>query len=420
MKAIAVGMEDVPHCKRILNTCITVDCFRIPIKDCTHYFLSHFHSDHYIGLKKSFGFPVYCSETTAGLVHTRIGCRAVGMEMYKNYNMETFVVRLIEAHHCPGAVMFIFIIDGEFVLHTGDFRYSRKYHLLDMKFKAIYLDNTYETFLNFPSQKEAIMGILNRLDQINVLCPMRICVLCTTYCVGKERVFLSVAEYLNQKVQVTQEKMNIYRCYSKYTVESINREVLEIVEGRRGVENTFGFKKHVGRNMSVENSIRRNVRKRPRSLQTECVNGKSIYLGKAISHYTVSIDKLDGQDTNASLREVPLDLTSEGTSHNPEDIMPFDRITTEESPIKVIGRLNPSALDKLVATIYADKIVVLCGSGWKSKTEFRAYKRMDGRTIKNGIEIVYFRYSEHSSSGELREFKSAMSYETLINTVRSK
>lgn len=413
-----VSIDNIPCYKRILDTPITVDCFYVPVEGCTHYFLSHFHSDHYTGLKKSFEFPVYCSQTTAELVHARIGCKAVGMEMYENYDMGWFVVRLIEAHHCPGAVMFVFLIGNQFVLHTGDFRYNRKYHMLDIKFKSIYLDNTYESFLDFPSQKEAIIGILSRLDQSNVLCPMNICVLCATYCVGKERVFLSVAEYLNQRVQVSKEKMDIYRCYSKYTVDAINRDVLGIIGERRKTESTLGFKKYVSLNMPVEATKKKSVLERMDALKrikscapmppvVEYTNDKISMLDRIVNPNTKCMCTPDELPSSPFAN---IELKSKATR-------PFDRITTEESQIKVIGMLNPTALSNLVSRIYADKIIVLCGSGWKDKTEFRAYRRMDGRMIKNGIEIVYFRYSEHSSSEELNEFKSAMKYETLVNTV---
>lgn len=427
---ILVSIDDVSHSKRILDTSITVDCFHVPVKGCTHYFLTHFHSDHYTRLKKLFEFPVHCSKTTAELVRAKIGCEAVGMEMYQNYDMGTFVVRLIEAHHCPGAVMFVFLVGDQFVLHTGDFRYNRKYHLLDIAFKSIYLDNTYESFLNFPSQKEAIIGILNRFDQNGVLCPVNICVLCTTYCVGKERIFLSVAEYLNQRVQVTEEKMDIYKCYSRYTVDNINRDVLEIVGERRRTENTFRFEKRASLNVSVESIKKRSTLKKKKPCistpplveytndKIEMLNG----IGNPDEIKRLATEKLDRRNvksicpSNASCSLSPEDTDAEFKYARSK---PFDRITTEESPIKVIGMLSPAALSSLASKIYADKIIVLCGSGWKDKTEFRVYKRMDGRTIKNGIEIVYFRYSEHSSSDELDKFKRAMKYETLINTANS-
>lgn len=61
--------KKVPPPYKILEGCFAVDAFSFgDIDGVTHYFLTHFHADHYIGLKKSFQFPIYMTQITANLV----------------------------------------------------------------------------------------------------------------------------------------------------------------------------------------------------------------------------------------------------------------------------------------------------------------------------------------------------------------
>ncbi|KAJ2824409.1 repair protein PSO2 SNM1 [Coemansia erecta] len=118
-----------PH-KRMPFTSFTVDAFKYGVHDfCTGYFLTHFHSDHYGGLTRGFTGHVYCSRITAACVTRRIGVDPAyvhALPMDTRCNVHGVYVTLIDANHCPGAVVIVFEVPrGEGVVrivHTGDFR----------------------------------------------------------------------------------------------------------------------------------------------------------------------------------------------------------------------------------------------------------------------------------------------------------
>lgn len=49
--------RETPHYKRVLGTKCVVDAFTYQSPDHSAYFLSHFHSDHYGGLRHTYKRP---------------------------------------------------------------------------------------------------------------------------------------------------------------------------------------------------------------------------------------------------------------------------------------------------------------------------------------------------------------------------
>ena len=221
-----------------MGTDIYVDSFSDgPIPGCTYYVLSHFHSDHYNGLRKGFDWgSIICSKVTGNLIVAVLGVDErfiLRVPLGQWTSLGTISVFLEDAAHCPGSAIFIFRIpdkerpDGHrYILHTGDFRASpaliRSKSLIGLsipKYDAIYLDTTYgDPQYVFPSQSSVIEEccqivdrLINKQDQ-RAFSPIRRLVLVGSYLIGKEKVALAVAKLLDSKIYCSPRKRMIFQC----------------------------------------------------------------------------------------------------------------------------------------------------------------------------------------------------------------
>ena len=179
-----------PFYKILPGFSICVDAFRYgAVEGCKAYFLSHFHSDHYIGLTSSWCHgPIYCSHVTANLVRQQLRVDPKWVfDLDFNQKLEVPVtggveVTMIPANHCPGSSLFLFektVGKGpnpklQRVLHCGDFRACTAHvqhpllrpdvidavtgkKIAQQKLDVCYLDTTYLTpKYAFPSQEDVI------------------------------------------------------------------------------------------------------------------------------------------------------------------------------------------------------------------------------------------------------------------------
>ncbi|RHZ63784.1 DNA cross-link repair protein PSO2 [Aspergillus thermomutatus] len=190
-----------PFYKILPGFSICVDAFRYgAVEGCNAYFLSHYHSDHYIGLTSSWRHgPIYCSRATANLVRQQLKVDprwVVDLEFERKTEVpgtNGVQVTMIEANHCPGSAIFLFekeVGSGlsarvQRILHCGDFRASPTHvqHALlrpemddpatgqrrQQRIDVCYLDTTYlSPKYAFPSQEDVIEACANlcvSLDQ---------------------------------------------------------------------------------------------------------------------------------------------------------------------------------------------------------------------------------------------------------------
>uniref|UniRef100_A0A7N0VMX7 DNA repair metallo-beta-lactamase domain-containing protein n=1 Tax=Kalanchoe fedtschenkoi TaxID=63787 RepID=A0A7N0VMX7_KALFE len=212
-----------PFYKKMPGTPFTVDAFRYgSIPECTGYFLSHFHSDHYGGLTKKWSHgPIYCTPITARLVQMclyvdpRFICP---LELDTEHVIEGVKVTFLEANHCPGAALIHFLLsNGKQYLHTGDFRASRMMQsyplILNQKIDVLYLDTTYcNPKYKFPS-KEEVLDFVVRITTNWLKKQPKALVAVGAYSIGKECVYLSISKALEVQIYANGSRRRILQSY---------------------------------------------------------------------------------------------------------------------------------------------------------------------------------------------------------------
>jgi DNA cross-link repair 1A protein len=222
------------------------------VPNITGYILTHFHSDHYMGLSSKWNSGmIYCSKVTARLVEIQL---KVDSKFIQPLPMGKSVVQgvdfeLIDAFHCPGAVLILLTFPPgpesmlpRRVLHTGDFRaHPMHWTHPSLTFKKIdrcYLDTTYcKPSHSFPSQ-DLILDMIAKIakkiyfeglppqDVFADSKPLRSFFLGNqaysgnvgktlfvvgSYLIGKEKVFKTIANAIDSKIYTVPRKALIYR-----------------------------------------------------------------------------------------------------------------------------------------------------------------------------------------------------------------
>ncbi|KAI8098392.1 DNA repair metallo-beta-lactamase-domain-containing protein [Gilbertella persicaria] len=231
-----------PFYKFMRGTRFVVDAFKYgKIPDCDGYFLTHYHSDHFGGLGPNWSHgPIYCSQVTANLVKQELRVKPcyvhpLSMDTLLPIPNSTIQVALIDANHCPGSVLFLFVIDGKTRhLHTGDFRATPRMCLHPLirqpqnpPLHSVYLDTTYmNPQYAFPAQEECIQAVCDVVSNHNknktpsllekwIKSPVKKkkpLIVVGTYTIGKERVFINVAKMLQCKIYAPSKKKRILLC----------------------------------------------------------------------------------------------------------------------------------------------------------------------------------------------------------------
>jgi DNA cross-link repair 1A protein len=193
----AAYQRTCPFYKIMPGFSIAVDAFRYgAVEGSKAYFLSHFHSDHYIGLTANWTHgPIYCSKVTGSLVRNQLRTAAkyvIELEFEEKVpvpDTDGVFVTMIPANHCPGSSLFLFekTLPGgrtQRILHCGDFR-ACPAHIAhpqlrpetvdaitgktrQQKIDVCYLDTTYlNPRYSFPAQENVIRACADLCVALN-------------------------------------------------------------------------------------------------------------------------------------------------------------------------------------------------------------------------------------------------------------
>lgn len=200
----------------------------------TVVFYSHIASlsQHYGGITKNWDCgTIYCSLSTANLVNQQLGVDKKYLHPIA-MNSPTIIaskgrpitVTLLDANHCPGAVMFLFEVGNRRILHVGDFRWDRElmmsmpqigaFSKISPRLDELFLDTTYcNAKYTLPTQQDAISAAIEvaqwEMEVSNKDKSMKSLFLFGSYTIGKEKIYMSVAESLKVKVYVDNRRYRI-------------------------------------------------------------------------------------------------------------------------------------------------------------------------------------------------------------------
>ncbi|XP_042477444.1 5' exonuclease Apollo [Macadamia integrifolia] len=215
------------------------------------YFLTHLHSDHTKGLSSKWSKgPIFCSPVTAKLFPFKFpGFRLsllTVMEIGIPYSislvspstgLETSVrVTAIDAHHCPGAVMFLFCGDFGCTLYTGDFRWEAnserallgKNTLLNAlkgdKLDFLYLDNTYcHPLYSFPPREavaQQVIDVIASHPEHDIIIGINT--------LGKEELLVNISRALKIKIWVWPERLQTMHLLGFHDIFTTNTSLTRV------------------------------------------------------------------------------------------------------------------------------------------------------------------------------------------------
>ncbi|GAB5036649.1 dna cross-link repair 1a protein [Nannochloropsis oceanica] len=425
--------SQVERIKWVEGTSFLVDGFGFTSPKCSAYFLTHYHSDHYWGLRPSFSKgTIFCSEITGALLIGKLGIKPQFVHMLpmeRPTTIEGVEVTLLDANHCPGAVMLVFHLKraNKTILHTGDFRASDGLRARmtawlrarGRKIDTVYLDTTYCNHkYTFPSQASVLASLSLLARREKEAAPSTLFYV-GTYSIGKERAVRAVAEGIGSKVYADKHKERTLRLAGEwddglYSSDARECSVRMAWLGRLRAEKMRAGGRKGGGRLKGQEELQQEQRKqqdRGRTEEKEEEGGREVLGreqdGERTDKEGEEEEGKEGREGGAKTSTLQQSLGMEGENEREEE---------EEE----VGARRP--------------VVGFRPTGWS----FTRNKKKKGKddfpssftslpappssytpwiNEEEGAKLYFVPYSEHSSYTELRAFIRAIRPRKIIPTV---
>lgn len=245
-----IPFEKILQFNEDIDNILAVDAFcYAPDEKIKLYLLTHFHSDHYGGLCKSWdnGEIIICTKITSNLIIEKFKFPSEKIFILENYGEMIDIpnsklrISVFDANHCPGAGIYV-IEHKDFqnrYLHCGDFRandtmINELINKYNKEFDKCYLDTTYlNPTYTFANQQDVVNytseWIKNKIE-IHKSKQQRIVdffykpgknskikeflVIIGTYSIGKEKLAIGISNALNTKIYCSKAKYDILKQYN--------------------------------------------------------------------------------------------------------------------------------------------------------------------------------------------------------------
>lgn len=395
-------MYGVPYHKKIPNTSITVDYFTHIVTDSSYNYLSHFHTDHYNGLSSKYKGRIVCSVTTSNLIRSKFRVNTIPLEQNKWYKMIDHYVYLIDAKHCPGAVCFIFYANDLLYLHCGDFRCTTDWYC-DINF-------SYNEFMH-----TIINDLIIKKDNL-----LKNKILSDNYIINNKIINNNVTNVLNE-ININKINEPIELNISKPNT-NICIPITKLKFNKIFLDNTFEGVKDFDSQHNIINKIIKDINKRNNVLFP--IEYKYMFVSYSVGKEKVFFSIAEKYDWSICIRnykkiflnnlcDYSLKLLENEIKSilSKESVRLKERLTDKDAEIYVIS-LSDVNLERISKICNSKRVVVIFPTGWSRKNYVM---KNDNITV----EVMFYRYSEHSSDNELNKFKETMHGE-IINTVKHK